>query len=99
MSAGTLPAGLTLNASTGVITGTPTAVGASSFTIRATDSVGNSGTQAYSVNIGANTLAVDAGDACRMARRASPTSQTVSASGGVGAPYTYAITSARCPPA
>ncbi len=34
---GTLPAGLSLNTSTGMITGTPTAVGSSSFTIMATD--------------------------------------------------------------
>lgn len=36
--AGTLPAGLTLNASTGVLSGTPSAPGSSTFTIRAVDS-------------------------------------------------------------
>jgi hypothetical protein len=35
--AGTLPAGLSLNASTGQISGTPTALGVSNFTVRATD--------------------------------------------------------------
>ena len=34
VSAGTLPAGITLNASTGVLSGTPTAAGTSSFTIK-----------------------------------------------------------------
>lgn len=38
VSAGALPAGLTLNASTGALGGTPTAAGAYSFTIQATDS-------------------------------------------------------------
>ena len=38
--AGSLPAGLTLNGSTGAITGTPSALGAYSFTIRATNSAG-----------------------------------------------------------
>jgi Putative Ig domain len=35
---GTLPAGLTLNSSTGIISGVPTAAGSSSFTIQVTDS-------------------------------------------------------------
>lgn len=38
VTAGALPAGLTLNGSTGTVSGTPTAPGASSFTITATDS-------------------------------------------------------------
>ncbi len=37
VSSGTLPTGLTLNASTGVISGTPTTPGSSTFTIKATD--------------------------------------------------------------
>jgi hypothetical protein len=36
--AGNLPAGLTLNPSTGAISGTPTAVGTSTFTVKVTDS-------------------------------------------------------------
>lgn len=38
ISTGTLPPGLTINAATGALTGTPTTVGTSAFTIRATDS-------------------------------------------------------------
>jgi len=38
ISTGALPAGLTLNAATGVISGTPSAVGASNFTAKVTDS-------------------------------------------------------------
>lgn len=37
---GTLPVGLTLNASTGNISGTPTAAGSATFTIQVTDSTG-----------------------------------------------------------
>ena len=37
ITSGTLPAGLTLNTATGVISGTPTAAGASSFTVRVRD--------------------------------------------------------------
>ncbi|MDR3003531.1 MAG: putative Ig domain-containing protein, partial [Acidovorax sp.] len=47
ISTGALPAGLSLNASTGQITGTPTASGSYSFTVQATDSYGASGTQSY----------------------------------------------------
>ena len=38
VTAGTLPAGLQLNTTTGVISGTPTAAGATTFTVTATDS-------------------------------------------------------------
>ena len=47
VSVGTLPAGLTLNTSTGAITGTPTVVGAYSFTISAQNSAATL-TQAFS---------------------------------------------------
>jgi hypothetical protein len=53
ISAGTLPAGLTISSSTGAITGTPTTVGSNSFTVKVTDSQGTpaTATQAYSVAI------------------------------------------------
>ena len=40
---GALPAGLSLNTTTGLISGTPTGSGASSFTVRAIDALGNAG--------------------------------------------------------
>jgi large repetitive protein len=46
---GTLPPGLTLNASTGTITGAPTATGTFPFTVRVADTFGQSDTQALSI--------------------------------------------------
>jgi uncharacterized repeat protein (TIGR03803 family) len=48
VTAGSLPAGLTLS-SAGVLSGTPTAAGSSSFTITATDSTGVTGSQGYTL--------------------------------------------------
>jgi hypothetical protein len=40
VSVGTLPAGITLNATTGVLAGTPTVAGTTNFTVKVTDSKG-----------------------------------------------------------
>jgi hypothetical protein len=51
VAAGALPPGLTLNASTGVISGTPSKTGQSSFTVRVTDSAVNPGTATKALSI------------------------------------------------
>lgn len=51
VASGALPAGLSLNASTGAVTGTPSAAGSYNFTLRATDSLGSAGSRSYSVAI------------------------------------------------
>lgn len=51
ISAGTLPPGLTLSPSTGILSGTPTTGGAYSFTVRATDVLGVAGTKAFTLSI------------------------------------------------
>lgn len=94
VGAGTLPAGLTLSAA-GVLAGTPTAVGTSNFTIQATDANNFAGTRAYTVTIGAPTLAI--GTASLPNGNAGVAySQTVSASGGT-APYSFAVTAGALP--
>lgn len=50
VTSGSLPAGLTLNSATGALTGTPTASGASNFTVQATYKT-RSAQQAYSLAI------------------------------------------------
>jgi len=49
VSSGALPAGLTLNGTTGVISGTPTATGTSSFTITATNGASPDSSAAYTL--------------------------------------------------
>ena len=50
VASGSLPSGLTM-ASDGTITGTPTTVGSSTFTVEATDSTSATATRTYTVNI------------------------------------------------
>ena len=52
LTAGALPSGLTLNASTGVVAGTANATGSSIFTIAATDSTGQVVQRQFTVSIG-----------------------------------------------
>ena len=51
ISAGSLPAGITLNATTGVLTGAGTTSGTSTFTVRVTDSTGATATVADTIQI------------------------------------------------
>jgi len=93
---GTLPASLSLNSSTGEISGTPTAAGTFNFTAQVTDNLSQSDTQALSIivvlpappNITTTTLA--------NGTIASAYSQTVVASGGTGA-LTWTISAGSLP--
>ena len=93
-SAGTLPAGLTLNSATGVLSGTPTAAATRTFTIRATDGTGARGTRSYTVTIGAaivvNPTTLPGGTV------GSAYSRTISSTGGTGA-KTYSIGAGALP--
>jgi uncharacterized protein YhjY with autotransporter beta-barrel domain len=97
VTAGTLPTGLTLNPNTGEISGTPTAAGAFSFTITATDSLSNTALQAYSVTTqpGA-TVVIDIGG-LPDAQEAVPYSADLGVYGSTG-PYTYSISAGALPP-
>ena len=95
VSAGALPAGLSLNAATGVVSGTPSGSGLSSFTIRADDTVGNTGSHAYNVNIGTVTLTVNPASLPN-GTQGMAYSQSVTASGGSG-PYTYSVSVGSLP--
>ncbi len=51
IASGSLPTGLTLNADTGTISGTPTSAGTFNFTVKLTDSIGASDTAAFTLTV------------------------------------------------
>jgi len=56
VSAGALPTGLTLHATTGALTGTPTSAGMVNFTVRVTDANGCMGERAFTLVIAVNAV-------------------------------------------
>ncbi|MBN9321677.1 MAG: IPTL-CTERM sorting domain-containing protein [Delftia acidovorans] len=89
-SGSTLPTGLSLSPA-GVISGTPTAAGAFSFTVQATDNSSISGQRTYSGSVTAATVVLTPAASTLPAARLNTAyaGQTFTASGGT-APYTYA---------
>lgn len=94
--AGALPTGLSLNTSTGVVSGTPTTVGTFPFTIQVTDSLGSSSTANCSITINASTLAVFCNNPPN-GTTSVPYTHTFIATGGTP-PYTFTITAGSLPP-
>jgi len=92
---GSLPASLSLNATTGIISGTPTGAGTSSFTVKLTDHAGNTATQALSITI-APALSV-ATTQLPWATPGEPYTAMLAEAGGTG-PFTWAVTTGTLPP-
>ncbi len=93
---GSLPAGLSLNAGTGAITGTPTgSAGTSNFTVQATDSLGQTDAKALSITINPAPLAITTTSLPNGTVGAAYNS-TVQATGGTP-PYTWSITVGSLP--
>ncbi|WP_190285618.1 putative Ig domain-containing protein [Montanilutibacter psychrotolerans] len=95
VTAGVLPAGLSLNGTSGAVTGTPTAAGTFNFTVTATDNNSFTGSRAYALTVSAPTISI-APTTLPGATVAAAYSQTITASGGT-APYSYAVTAGALP--
>ncbi len=95
VTAGSLPSGLTLNANSGVISGTPTAGGSYSFTVTASNPTSGSGSRPYTVYIVSNSLTLSP-PTLPNGMLGTAYSQTVVASGGT-APYTYSVSGGSLP--
>jgi hypothetical protein len=87
---------LTLNPSTGVLTGTPTAAGNLSFTIQVADSAGKISSQAFTLTVNVPQLVVLTPAALSNGTVGIGYSVTLSASGGVP-PYTWNLVSGQLP--
>ena len=93
LSAGTLPRGLSLSAA-GVISGTPSRTGTSTFTVKVLDALGAAATQALSITVAAApsipAVTLPSSEATVAY------SQTLAATGGV-TPYTWSVSAGTLP--
>lgn len=97
ITSGSLPSGLTLNTSTGAITGTPTASGTSSFTVKVTDSSKpTAGTATANLSITVNAALSITTTSLPAGSVGAAYASNVNASGGLG-PYTWTITGGSLP--
>ncbi len=96
ITSGSLPPGLTLNSSTGAITGTPSGAGVSNFTVKVTDAQSDTATQSLSITISPavplsiSTTTLPAGTA------GTPYSAPITAVGGVY-PYAWSVIAGKIP--
>ena len=97
VSAGTLPAGLNLVASTGVISGTPTTAGTVSFTVQVKDTANNTGTKALSIAIGAAVTPVQITTGSVPAGQVGVSYSTMIQATGGTTPYSWSISAGALP--
>lgn len=93
---GNLPPGLTLNGSTGAITGTPTSTGTYNFTVKATDSGNPQQTASANLSIVVNPALAITTAQLPAGVINQPYNQTLSATGGI-TPYTWSLSAGTLP--
>jgi len=96
VSAGSLPAGLSLNSNTGTISGTPTAGGSFTFTIQVRDTGNASNTRQFTLTV-VEALSITTPTALPNASEGAAFNQSLTATGGT-APYTWSIAVGVLPP-
>jgi hypothetical protein len=97
ITAGSLPPGLSFAGDTGVLSGTPTALGTYPFTVTATNSIGCTGSDAVTLVVFPACVPITVTpDTLLHGRVGVAYTQTLSASGGT-APRTFAITAGSLP--
>ena len=97
VTSGSLPTGLTLNPATGVISGTPTGSGVSSFSVTLTDADGRQAVATYKLAV-LVPVTFSTATALPGGLIGTAYSTTVQATGGT-APYTYAVSAGSMLPA
>jgi hypothetical protein len=94
---GALPAGITLNSASGVLSGTPTVPGSFPITVKATDTNGCFGTSSYTLTINCQTITVTK-PVTTTGTVDAPFSQTFTQSGvGTHTPATFTLNSGSLP--
>ncbi len=94
VSAGALPTGTSLNSSTGVLAGTPTATGTFSFTVRVTDANSVTATASFSLTVNGAVTATQAIPTEVLTQNHAVTPFTPVTGGGGTGPLTYSISPA-----
>ena len=96
ITSGTLPGGLSLGSSTGVISGTPTIATTTTITVRVTDSLGGIGARSLSLTIAAPPT-ITTTSPLPIGEIGIAYSEALQASGGSGTYTTWSITSGTLP--
>jgi hypothetical protein len=95
VSVGSIPPGLTLNSSSGTLSGTPSTAGTFSFTVTVTDAAKQSALKTFSLTIGP-ALAILTDSRLPDGTVAAPYSNSIAATGGTP-PYQWKLTSGLLP--
>jgi hypothetical protein len=97
LSSGSLPTGLALNGATGVITGRPTRLESSDFTLRASDATSSITTRACTLRVAPSSLLVSTARQLPDGTLGNEYDTALTASGG-RPPYTWAVLDGALPP-